>query len=246
MSGTLIRLEPEPMDIDEPELSDFLPGESSDTFRARIRLSRRVLPVLREMVNRRLSLIIESDRRSSRATSLTSDFVLELGDSRVRLLLTPDEPDPLSTLIPIDALRHYILDVPDTDAVAVVADDESLSTWVFDVYDLNETQLPNSSPLAEALGAYFEAAVHPIEIPNLRGTMALPTPEQLEDALERTARSAFSDVKGGRARIEEKVTAIGLLGPKDAEQLVGTLLQAYRSRQPILSSLLEAEAASDD
>lgn len=234
------------MDIDEPELSDSLPGESSDTFRARIRLSGRVLSVLREMVHRRLSLIIESDRRSSRATSLTSDFVLELGDSRVRLLLAPDEPTPLSALIPRDALRHYILDVPDTDAIAVVADDENLSTWVFDVYDLNDTQLSDSSPLAEALGAYFEAAIHPIEIPNLRGTMALPTPEQLEDALERTARSAFSSVKSSRARIEEKVTAMGLLGPDDAEQLVDTLLHAFRSRQPNLSSLLETETATDD
>ena len=234
------------MDIDDPELSDFLPGESSDTFRARIRLSRRALPVLRELVKRRLSLIIESDRRSSRATSLTSDFVLELGDTRVRLFLTPNESAPLTTLIPIDALRHYILDVPDTDAVAVVADDENLSTWVFDVYDLNETQPPNSSPLADSLGAYFEAAVHPIEIPNLRGTMALPTPEQLEEALERNARSAFSGVKGGRPRIEEKVKAIGSLGPKDADRLVGTLLEAYRSKQSILSSLLETEAPSDD
>ena len=235
------------MYLDEPELSEPLPGESPVDFRARIGLMRRVLPILADLVRRRFALVVESDRRTASSTSVTSDLVVEFGDSRVRLVLTPNTSDPICTdRVSVLALRHYMLDVPDTDAVAVVADDDSLSTWVFDVYDLQvEGDTPRPAGLADALEAYFEEAVHPIELPNFRGVLRLPTTEVLEASLERDGRAAFEKVRTSRVRIPEKVTALSLLGPTESRNLVNTLVMALRNGEPSLALLLPDEFSDD-
>jgi hypothetical protein len=229
------------MDLDEPEMSEPMIGESTDTFVGRIRLAKRVLPILRDLVARNFSLVVESDRRTSQAASLTSDFVLELGDARLRLILTPGAPDPIGDgRITAALLSHYMLDAPDADAVAIVADDDELSTWVFDIYALN-TSAHTTEPagLADALNAYFEDTVHPIELPNFRGIIALPSQKEIESTLERNASSALAQVKESRARIEERVTALGLLGPSDSQRLVNSLIAAIRTGNPSLTTLLE-------
>lgn len=235
------------MDIDDPELSESLLGESPEDFRARIGLIRRVLPILRDLIGRRMALVIESERRSSSTVPITSDFVLEFGDIRVRLVLVASDSNPMSSgRIPISSLRHYILDVPDTDAIAVVADDDALSTWVFDVYGL-QTDGERAEPMGigEALDAYFEDIVHPIEIPNFRRVLSLPTKEVLEAALEQDAREAFEKVRRSNARIEEKITALGLLGSAECNNLVNTVLMALRSGKPSLSPLLPDGSSND-
>ena len=185
------------MDLDEPELSEQLPGESTAEFVGRIHLARRVLPILRDLVARRFALVVESDRRMSSAASLTSDFVLEFGDARVRLILVPGDPDPLGDgAVTTASLAHYMLDVPDSDAIAVVADDDKLSTRVFDVYSLNSpAQMAEPLSLSEALDVYFEDIVHPIELPNFRAVLALPS----NDSTRVGARARRS----GRARASQ-------------------------------------------
>jgi hypothetical protein len=236
------------MDLDEPELSEQLPGESTAEFVGRIHLARRVLPILRDLVARRFAVVVESDRRMSSAASLTSDFVLEFGDARVRLILVPGHPDPLGDgAVTTASLAHYMLDVPDSDAIAVVADDDKLSTRVFDVYSLNSpAQMAAPLSLSEALDVYFEDIVHPIELPNFRAVLALPSNDQLESVLERDARAALERIRGSRARIEEKVTAIGLIGPEDSRRLVDILLHTMRTGQPSLSLLISEEADNND
>ena len=198
-------------------------------------------------MHRRFALVIESDRRTASAASLTGDLVIEFGDSRVRLVLTPNDSEPFSSgRLTVSELRHYMLDVPDTDAVAVVADDEALSTRVFDVYGLQvDAEIPRPHGLGDALGVYFEEAVHPIELPNFRGILRLPTTELLETTLDRDARAAFEEVRTGRVRIPEKVTALGLLGPAESRKLINTLLMALRNGEPSLSLLLSDENSDD-
>lgn len=229
------------MDLDEPELSEAPPGESPEEFRARILLTQRVLPILRDLVSRRFSLVIESDRRSSETVPITSDFVLEYGDSRVRLVLGANDPDPMSSGRPsLSDLRHFMLDVPDTDAVAVVADNSALSTWVFDVYGLQaDSESAHPMDLGDALAAYFDDTVHPIELPNFRHVLNFPSSEELATALEHDARAAFEKVRSSRARIEEKVRALGQLSPADCQALVDIVLNAFRNREPSLSLLLD-------
>lgn len=235
------------MDIDEPELSQLLPGESTEHFVARVRLAARVLPVLRDLVAQRFALVVEADRKTSRAAALTSDFVLEFGDARLRIILAPREPDPLSgKRVNLDALAHYILDVPDTDALAIVADNERLSTYVFDVYALNSTAAkPLPADLGDALNAYFDNTVHPIELPDFHGLLTLPSTDRLESILEREARAALERIRTSRVRIEEKVTALGLIGPLDSRHLVETVLQALQGR-PSLSTLISEEEETND
>jgi AcrR family transcriptional regulator len=140
-----------------------------------------------------------------------------------------------------------MLDVPDSDAIAVVADDDKLSTRVFDVYSLNSpAQMAAPLSLSEALDVYFEDIVHPIELPNFRAVLALPSNDQLESVLERDARAALERIRGSRARIEEKVTAIGLIGPEDSRRLVDILLHTMRTGQPSLSLLISEEADNND
>ncbi|MGA2804545.1 MAG: hypothetical protein ABSD85_15380 [Acidimicrobiales bacterium] len=236
------------VDIDEPELSEAQPGESTDAFVARINLARRVLPILRDLVKQRFALVVESDRRTSSAASLTSDFVLEFGDARVRLILVPGDHDPIGRgTVSMSSLAHYMLDVPDSDAVAVVSDDEQLSTWVFDIYALKSSATTSdATALAEALSGYFESAVHPIELPDFRGVLALPSAEQLESALGRNAAAALDRIKHGRVQIEEKVRAINLIGPEDSRRLLDTLLSAVQGQSPSLSLLLQEDIADND
>jgi hypothetical protein len=230
------------MDLDEPDLSESMIGESTETFIDRIKLAKRVLPILRDLVCRNFSLVVESERRSSSAASLTSDFVLEYGDVRVRIILTPSESAPFEANV-IDAtmLAHYMLDVPDTDAVAIVADDRELSTWIFDIYSLNASATIEMQELATALNSYFEDFVHPIEVPNFRSALSLPTQDQLEPLLQQQAIAALEHIKTARVSIDEKKTALGRIGLQDRERLIKTLMQTIRTGHAAISILLDED-----
>ena len=94
--------------------------------------------------------------------------------------------------------------------------------------------------------AILRAAVHPIELPDFRGVLALPSAEQLESALGRNAAAALDRIKHGRVQIEEKVRAINLIGPEDSRRLLDTLLSAVQGQSPSLSLLLQEDIADND
>jgi hypothetical protein len=228
------------MDLDEPELSDPRPGESPAAFERRLGMLRRVGPIVRRLAEHGFAIVVESERRGAHAHDMESDLVVEYGDVRLRVLLCPDEATPLQGSASHARLAHYFLDVPDTDAVAVVSDDEELSTSVLDVYDANAPGRSSQSarPLADAIATYFTENVFAVELPDFRTVLALPSEAELRDRLERLVRSNFERVKAGRVRIPEKIAALETLGPEDTRRLVSCITAVLAGDTPTVEELL--------
>lgn len=228
------------MDLDEPELSDQRPGESPGAFESRVRMLRRVGPIMRRLAEHGFAVVVESERRGGHAEAMESDLVVEYGDVRLRILLCSDEASPLRGSASHDRLAHYFLDVPDTDAIAVVSDDDELMTSVLDVYDANDPgqSSPPPRPLADAIATYFTENVFAVELPDFRTVLALPSETELSDRLERSVRSSFERVKAGRVRIPEKIAALETLGSEDARRLVACVTAVLAGDTPTVEELL--------
>ncbi len=228
------------MDLDEPELSDLRAGESPAAFESRLRMLRRVGPIVRRLGEHGFATVVESERRGAHAGDMESDLVVEYGDVRLRVLLLPGEASPLQGSASHGRLARYFLDVPDTDAIAVVSDDEELSTSVLDVYDANDPDHPSppARPLADAIATYFTENVFAVELPDFRTVLALPSEAELRERLERSVRSSFDRVKAGRVRIPEKIAALETLRPEDTRRLLACITGVLAGDTPTVDELL--------
>ena len=228
------------MDLDEPELSDPRPGESPAAFESRLRMLRRVGPITRRLAEHGFAVVVESERRGAHANDMESDLVVEYGDVRLRVVLCPGEASPLQGSASHDRLSHYLLDVPDTDAIAVVSDDDELSTSVLDVYDANDPghSAPPERPLADAIATYFTENVFAVELPDFRTVLALPSEAELRDRLERAVRANFERVKAGRVRIPEKIAALETLGPEDTRRIAACITGVLANDTPTVHEIL--------
>jgi hypothetical protein len=228
------------MDLDEPDLTDLRPGESPAAFESRLRMLRRTGPIVQRLTDHGFAVVVESGRRGgAHAADLESDFVVQYGDVRLRVLLCAGEVSPLDGSASPIRLAHYFLDVPDTDALAVVGDDTDLTTWVLDVYDANDLEsAPNARPLPDAIAAYFNENVFAVELPDFRRVLALPTEAELRHRIERSLRTSFDRVRSGRVRIPEKIAALESLGPEDMRRLVALISGVLAGEVPATSALL--------
>lgn len=205
--------------------------ETPAQFVARLDLVDRVSPALEEIANHGWAVVVESNPGSAEA-SFSTDFILQYGDARLRLLLFPGTSAPFDDRELVSRLRHFILEFPDTDGVVVVADDEVASAWVVDVYDIDnaltgqpETRGPGS-PILEALRGYAANNLFAVDFPDFKQIVSLPRQEQLEQWLADKATSHFSRVSGQRARIPEKVAALETLTGGDLHAIQELLLAA--------------------
>lgn len=235
------------MDLDDPDLSDPKPGESPAAFESRLRMLRRVSPIVQRLTEHGFTVVVESERRGVRPDDLESDLVVEYGDVRLRALLCPDETSPLQGSASHDRLSHYFLDVPDTDAVAVVSDDEELTTSVLDIYDANDPghSGPPARTLAAAIATYFTENVFAVELPDFQTVLALPSEAELRERLERSVRSNFERVKAGRVRIPEKIAALDTLGPDDSRRLVACITGLLAGEITTVNELLGRDESED-
>lgn len=235
------------MDLDDPEMSDPRRGESSAAFESRLRMLRRASPIVQQLTEHGFTVVVESERRGVRPDDLESDLVVEYGDVRLRVVLCPNETSPLQGSTSHDRLAHYFLDVPDTDAIAVVSDDDELTTSVLDVYDANDP-VHLSAParsLAAAIATYFTENVFAVELPDFRTVLALPSETELRERLERSIRSNFERVKAGRVRIPEKIAALDTLGPEDTRRLIACVTAVLSGETPTVSELLGRDESED-
>lgn len=228
------------MDIDEPDLTERKPGESLVAFEARLRMLRRVGPVVQRLTEHGFAIVVESERRSQFAEEMDSDLIIEYGDVRIRVLLFPGETAPMQGQASRDRLAHYFLDVPDADAVAVVSDDDVLSTWMMDVYDANDPSRSTMPlrPFADAIATFFSENVFALELPDFRTVLALPSEVELRARIERSVLGNFDRIKAARARIPEKIAALETLGPEDIRRLVSCLTGVLDGHTPGVEGLL--------
>jgi hypothetical protein len=228
------------MDLDEPDLTEPRADESPAAFEGRLRMLRRVGPIVQRLAGHGFAIVVESERRSPHTAEMDSDLVVEYGDVRIRILLCPGEEEPLQGRASHDRLAHYLLDVPDTDAVAVVSDDDVLSTCVLDVYDVNDPGRPTppGRPLADAVATFFTENVFAVELPNFRQVLVLPSEAELRDQIERSVRVSFERVKAGRVRIPEKIAALEAIGPGDIRRLVASVTGVLDGESPAINELL--------
>jgi hypothetical protein len=154
--------------------------------------------------------------------------------------LCPGDVARLQGGTPHERLAHYFLDVADTDAVAVVADDDALSTFVLDIYDANDPDRPTplARPLADAVATYFLENVFAVELPNFRQVLALPSGPELHDRVERSVRASFERIRAARVRVPEQIAALEALGPEDARRLVACVGGVLDGDLPSISELL--------
>lgn len=228
------------MDLDDSDLSDPRPGESATAFERRLRMLRRVSPIVQQLADHGFTVVVESERRGARSDDLVSDLVVEYGDVRLRVVLCPNETRPLEGSASRDRLAHYFLDVPDTDAIAVVSDDDELTTSVLDVYDANDHVRSSASPqsLTTAIATYFTENVFAVELPDFRTVLALPSETELSELLAGSLRASFERVKTGRVRIPEKIAALDMLGPEDSTRLIECVTAVLRGEVPTVDEIL--------
>lgn len=227
------------MDFDDPDLSSPRSAESPDRFSARLSMLRRSGPLLSDLPDSGFSIIIESDRRGDEATTLRSDYVIEFGDARLRVVLCPGDERPLERAGAITRLARYFLEVPDTDAVAVVADDASLSTWVLQVYDVAvPTPARPATSVRDAVLAFFHDNVLAVEFPDFRSVIELPSQALLENGLAQALERSFNKVASSRAVIHEKKVALSALNARDLRVLSEALARVLHHSTPTMADLL--------
>lgn len=235
------------MDLDEPDLTEPQQGETPAAFESRLRMLRRLGPIVQRLSEHGFAIVVESERRTAHTEEMESDLVVEYGDVRLRVLLCPGEEAPLQGRASHDRVAHYLLDVPDTDAVALVSDDNLLSTFVLDVYDANDPgrPMPPPRPLGDAIATYFTENVFAVELPDFRATLSLPSKAELRTRLERSVRASFDDVKTGRARIPEKIAALEALGLEDIRRLVACITGVLDGDTPAINEVLGRAGGED-
>jgi len=196
-------------------------------FEARLRMLERVGPMLQRLADSGLAIIVEGERRTQVPEGLESDFVVEYGDLRLRVLLLPETQ--LSDGDLRKQLQRYFVNVPDTDAVAIVKDDEELSCRVFDIYDVQDAVAGSveQEPLPNAIAAYFDRNVFAVEIPNFRELASLPSADEVRNELTRAIEAEFEVVRTRKVRIRERSKALESLTPEHKarlSQVLGKLL----------------------
>jgi hypothetical protein len=214
------------------------PSESAGAFRARVSLIERVSPTLRAMKDAGWQVMGE-EAQAHPASQLRSDFVVQFGDLRLRILLFPEESRPLAKPDLRNELRTYLLASADTDALVVVADDDDTTSWITDVYELQRTEADTlvqleGRPLRSALKEYALKNVFAIDVPGTDIQSSLPTVEDLRERLERIARLNFHETKESskRVRIAEKRAALESLGPHELGQILEWMESALEGNPP--------------
>ena len=226
------------MDLDDPHMSSPRPDEGVEEFNARLRMLHRATPVLRQIPDGGFTVIVESDRRADDPTSIRSSLVIEFGDARLRVVLCPGAPKPLDRSGATERFAEYLLAVPDTDAIAVVADDEELTTWVLEAADVGGSlqDVPSHS-LRDAVYAYFKDNVLAVEMPDFRSSIELPRRSELERRLMHVLTRNFDKVATSRAVIREKKDALANLGADERDILFAALLRVLDHELPPLEDL---------
>lgn len=223
------------MDLDDSFMSTPGPAEDAEEFNARLGMLRRVAPALAHLPDNGFSVIVESDRRGEEPTSIRSSVVIEFGDARLRVVLRPGEQRPHERVGVGQQLAQYFLAVPDTDAIALVADDEALSTWVFEAADARASlQDAPTHSLRDAVYAFFKDNVLAVELPDFRSAIELPRRSELERRLTQILMRNFDRVASSRAVIREKRDALANLGPGDRDALSAALLRVLDHELPPL------------
>lgn len=216
-------------------------GESIESFSRRLSLLRTLKPALDEVARRGIQVVVESARAWIGESGLDADYVLEFGDLRIRLVVLPgvESIDGASDLL--DRAKTYLLNTPDTDAVALMTDAEGFPTLIVEAY----TNLPPAgAELSElvsfqsAVARYFTANALAIEIPDFRTLMEAPTIEELETLLSRAISDSFERVVGSNARIPEKVNALESLGSADLARLIRVASNALQGADVVVEDIL--------
>jgi hypothetical protein len=219
------------------------PDEDPATFEARLSMLERLEPELRVLRQTGLGISTEPETSLGRHTELHSDLVIQFGDLRIRLILQPRSPGNDRQSRAIASLSSYLLANPDTDAVALVADDDELTTMLFDVYEAHSLQrsVPEARPFRSAVSEFLASNALAIELPDFRGVVALPTTDDLAQLARETVHRTFDAVKSQKARISEKITALESLTPHDESTLASIAETAVRGGESRLDVLIPDE-----
>lgn len=236
------------MDFDDPYMTDPRVDESAEEFASRVRMLSRMRPLLQALKDRQFVLVVESDRRNRSSSGLISDLVVEYGETRLRMILRPGEQAGTFAKKNRERLASYFQDTPDTDAVAIVGDDDDLSTVVLDIYDVNLDRVPAHPRmrLADALFRYFDANVFAVEMPDFRRLVSLPTDKELAGILNEAISKSFDAYKSSRPRVREKVVALEMLGDNDRNIIAAGLQELLHGRRVEVQKLLGDEGRIDD
>lgn len=227
-------------------------SESPDEFRARLALLDRVSPVLRDLSDHGWDLSVESTGGEVEEGTLTTDFILQFGDLRLRLLLFPLVPRPLDAGL-MSRLAHFMLEVPDTDALIVAGDDEQVTSWVLDVYDMQrgarQSELEGveeGRPLLDALRSFASSNLFAVDLPDFRDIVVLPQENDLQRILSEVTAAHFTRVKSQNARIPEKIAALESLSGFHLQALQDALAAALHGTEIDVSTLVGEPRNRDD
>lgn len=197
-------------------------GESMESFSRRLALLRSLEPSLDEMTRRGIQVVVESARARVGESGLDADYIVEFGDLRIRLVVVPgvQSIDGMTDLL--SKAKTYLLETPDTDAIALIFDSEGLLTVIVDAYTDSRGAGKKQEPMPfnSAVARYFTANALAIDIPDFRTLMDPPTVGDLEALLSRALSDSFERLVGSKARIPEKVNALESLGSSDLARLI--------------------------
>jgi hypothetical protein len=170
----------------------------------------------------------ESSEASLGPNFRPADLIVQHLDIRLRLILLIDATDEDALSLPTNLaaaaliLRHW----PETTAVGLVANDADLSCLLLEPFDVEPSiaapsgeALPPTprriaQPIGSAVAQYLNVvvpswdAIPPAEIPT--------EPFRYEDVALRIARSVRETIRGRRANIDEKRSALDSLSEADA------------------------------
>jgi hypothetical protein len=199
-------------------------------------LLRTLEPALTDLAERGIQVVVESARARHGISNLDSDFIIEFGDARVRLIVLPGVQLLSDTEGLVQRAQSYLLETPDTDALALIFDDENLPTLILDIYLASDPsqEFPDPSPFPSAIGHYFLRNTLAIDIPDFRNLVHPPSVEDLEILLSRSVSDSFEREANSQARIPEKINALASLGPRDLVRLIEAAKLALRG-EPVAS-----------
>jgi hypothetical protein len=189
--------------------------------------------------------IIDVNRESplpdaGRAPAFIGDFVVGILD--VRLLVVVVSEVTSSGALCADAIRRLALEglarSPDVDALAVVANDELMTTLVFEAFDRPETvRVPGGqpayerpavgpAPLIDAIGMYLNL----FDV-NWRAVGDLPAVELLDTRFQATrfAVTALESAKRQIYHVDAKIEARNSLTSEDAKWATEVALRLYEA-----------------
>lgn len=228
--------------LEEATLEGPRVSETAEQFSRRLEMLERLSPALASLATSGWQVSVE--RESGQGARMEMDFVIQLSDLRLALLLRPGVAEATPDSDTLLRIHGYLLSAPEIDAVVVVGDDDQISAAIVDIYATlaGDPLSEDTAPFEDRVKEYAFRNLSSVELPRFADAVRLPTLDELADRLTALLAKEFHQTTQQNVRIPQRIAALESLDVRDHDLLRRIVSSSLRKSVVDIGPLLGEEA----